>query len=165
MLGISELATRALKEAKMDKQRGKSIFFDLLNQYPEVEVEFQARAVDSAASQLMSLAAHRTRTPIRTQAMAATGTDGGGIVSMSMTYKESMLEGWALACNKALGKGTLEDLMLEVQVCEKGAHGLMVKARFYQAVAKGKGMKLPGALVEDCWTDARLRFLFQRLGG
>lgn len=164
MSGMSELAARALKEAKMDKQRGKSIFFDLLEQYPEVQTQFRTRADDMAASQLMTLAAHRTRTPIIDQQMAATGTDGG-VSIMSMTYKESMLDGWALACNKSLGDGTQEELILEAQACDDGARGLQSKSRFYQAVAKGKGMKQPGAKVRDCWTDARLRFLFQGMGG
>ena len=65
MSKISDLGTRAMKEARQDKRRAKAILFRLLDQNPKVRAVFDAGATDAAANQELVLAANRSQEPSR----------------------------------------------------------------------------------------------------
>ena len=163
MSGISELADRAMKEARQNKQEAKTVVHALLDQYPDVKARFLESVVDTAIANEISLAAHRSRTPSKAQPLDATGTDPA-VLRVSFTYADSVLDSWAMACNKPLGDSVLDDLKSESGAERNRAQGHIFKANFYDALAKGMKGK-PNATVRECWTDIRVRTLLKSLGG
>ena len=124
MSAISELGDRALREAKQNKIEGAGVFMSLLDQHPLVKAEVLNEAIVSFAANEMHKAAHRTRTPKKSnyRTLEKTGTDGA-VSRMAFNLGDSLMDTWAMACNKPLGDVTVEELIAEAMTEERTAQG------------------------------------------
>ena len=123
MWNISELATRAMKEARQDKRRAKAIFFRLLDQNPKTRAVFDAGARDAAAKQELVLAAKRSQEPSGYFARLPENTEK----DEADKEPESILDSWKLMSGKRLGDATMADLIAEAEAHEKLAKEAMRK--------------------------------------